>query len=69
MLFSHMLSYGMEGFVADDVLDAAGVRSSGFFIDAQAHEKIGKHGVALIYFSGDITTLLGQSQVSVFARS
>ena len=67
-LFSSMPLDGVEGLIADDMLDLAGVFRGGFFADTQAYEHFCQHRVALEDLLRGGKAGFGQGQVAVFVR-
>ena len=60
---------GLKGLVADDMLNAAGIRGSSLLIHSQTDQKIPNYRVPLVYFGGDLQTALGQGKIAVAVRS
>ena len=60
-----MLFNRVEGFVAQVVLDFAGVVQGDFLTDAEAHEKLAEDGVALVDMGRDFFAFRGQVDVVI----
>ena len=60
-----MAADGAEGFVADDMLDSAGILGRGFFVHPQMDQHIPDDNMPLIYLFRGLSTQFCQGQVAV----
>ena len=68
-LFPGMAANGAEGFVADDMLDSAGILRSGFLVHPQMDQHITDDRMPLINLFRSLPAQLCQGQIAVFIRS
>ena len=68
-LFPGMAADGAEGFVADDMLNPAGILGRGFFVHPQMDQHIPDDDMPLIYLFRSLPAQFRQGQVAVRIRS
>ena len=64
-----MAADGAEGFVADDMLNPAGILGRGFFVHPQMDQHIPDDRMPLIYLFRSLPAQFRQGQVAVLIRS
>ena len=64
-----MLPYGIEGFVAQVMLNLAGVVQRGFLADSKAHEQLAEDGMAFVDVGSDAPAFFSQIDMVILIDS
>ena len=57
-----------KGFIAEVMLELAGVLCGGLLVHAQKHQKLCKGGVAIVYLFGNLFSAVCKGDISVFVH-